>query len=162
VGVVVCVLPGVLLGGCGLVSGGAEEDVVTHVEARAEVETLLVIAQNLVGGVWDKSVDSAAERCSLGWGEGARYVLSRFGQGVPVEQQQAMVDAVVAQWAALGVDATVSTLPDLNGVIGFQVRQPGVIGTEPDGFFVEFTISEQVSLARGQSRCAEGDVREID
>lgn len=144
-----------------LVSGCASAPTIDHVEAKAELESLIEIAQDAIGGEWETS-DTGAQNCALGGGaQGASYGLSRFGQAVVIDAQDAIVDQIVAEWAQQGVDVVVTTKPEVNDVVVTQIRSPeGGVG--PGGFYVEVWISDRASNVGGRTRCAAGDAAEIN
>lgn len=131
-----------------------------HLEAKAQLVSLLEFAQTTIGGEWQRS-DSGARDCERGDGTGASYLLSRIGPGLPDADQQRALDAIAADWAENGVDATLTTKPEVNGVVVTELRYPAE-GADPDGFFVELWISDRASTLAGQSRCASGDAAAIN
>lgn len=132
-----------------------------HVEAKAQLVTLLEAAQDAIGGEWERS-DAGAQTCTLaGGGDGASYSLVRLGPAVELTQQQAIVDRVVAAWAEQDVKAFVTTKPEVEGVVVTQVRYPEA-EVDPDGFYIELWISDRASNIAGQTRCATGDAADIN
>ena len=90
-----------------------EDTTMDHVEAKAQLVTLLEAAQDAIGGEWERS-DAGAQTCTLaGGGDGASYSLVRLGPAVELTQQQAIVDRVVAAWAEQDVEAFVTTKPEV-------------------------------------------------
>ena len=131
-----------------------------HVEAKAQLETLLEIAQDAIGGEWERS-DTGARDCELGTATGASYLLSRIGPAVADADQKTILDSVAAAWADKGVDAVISTKPEVNDVVVTQLRYPGS-GVEADGFYVELWVSDRASTVAGQTHCASGDAATIN
>jgi hypothetical protein len=113
----------------------------THIEARNELDAALTAAQHSIGGEWEIA-DSGAEACTLPSGtSGARYVMARFGGGLTKDQQQPVVEAIVAAWTEINHPAT---------------------GLGDNGVFVEVNMSETRSSALGQTRCVSGSPVEIN
>ena len=155
--IALAVAVGILLAGC-TTPAPAQQD---HVAAKAQLATLLEVAQDAIGGEWERS-DTGARACALeGGGEGANYLLSRLGPGVATSAQQPIVDAIIDAWIEQGVDAEVTTKPEVNDVVVTQLRYPGG-GVGPGGFYVEVWISDRASSASGQTACASGDPAEIN
>ena len=151
----------IVVAGCVTTTPSERETTMDHVEAKAELATLLEAAQNAIGGEWEGS-DTGARACGLpGGDEGAAYGLNRRGAGVEQAQQQAVIDAIVAAWADNDVDAVVTTKPEVNDVVVTQLRYPAS-GVEADGFYAEVWISWRASSVSGQTRCASGDSAEIN
>lgn len=89
-----------------------EEALMNFAEADAELEQLLAVVQDRVGGEEWQSSDTLAEPCELAsGGSGAWAARSRTGQGIAAEQQQALLDAVIEEWTAAGYRPTVITPP---------------------------------------------------
>jgi hypothetical protein len=130
-----------------------------HTESAHELNELFVSVQDAIGGEWENA-DSAAEACELpSGGTGARAALGRFGQGVPVEQQQSVVDSITAEWSDAGFDPTITT--GVDGDVDFlRVAYPES-GQGPDGMYVELKFNENGSSILGQTRCVPGDYEQI-
>jgi hypothetical protein len=146
--------------GCAPSTTTQEDPNVDHREATAELDELFRIAQDAVGGEWDIN-DGGAEACALPSGEtGAQFGFARYGAGVPLDQQQAVVDAVVAGWTARDFVPTLgtSTLPDAELT---TVRYPAS-GWGDDGLYLDFHVSDKGSSLLGQTRCVPGDHLEIN
>jgi hypothetical protein len=153
--VVICAA--LLLTGCANTSNDPTMD---HTEAHDELDALLVAAQNAMGDEWEIS-DSGAESCTLPSGQtGARYVLARFGTGLPKDHQQPVIDNIVAALNEATFTPTVSTRTE-SGVEVTEISYPET-GKGVDGLFVQVNISETRSSVLGQTRCVPGDYAEIN
>lgn len=131
-----------------------------HAEARAELDAVLTAAQNAVGGEWEMA-DSGAEACTLPSGDtGARYVLARYGAGLPNDTLQPAVDTIVAVLTDAEFPPTVSTRTE-SGVEVTEIGYPET-GKGVDGLFIEVNISENRSSVLGQTRCVPGDYAQIN
>lgn len=147
----------VVLAGC----AGGKDPVMDHTEAKVELEGLFAVAYDRVGGAWE-SLDRGAEPCTLpSGGTGARYPLTRLGPGVPKEQQQAVIDTVVAGWTKAGFTPTVTDLPPVNGLVVIEVRYPAS-GYGVDGLAMQFWIAHTGTSLDGQTRCVPGDADKIN
>ena len=134
-----------------------------HREAKAELNNLFSAAQDAVGGDWVNQ-DSGAEDCRLSSGAiGAQYPLARLGPGVPLEQQQKVIDTVVSAWAKAGFKAKVSKLRANNGIVATEVGYPGArAGAGVDGIYMLFGLSTNGTALQGQTRCVPGDAAKIN
>jgi hypothetical protein len=134
-----------------------------HREARSELNNLFAAAQNAVGGEWVNE-DRGAEDCTLPSGAtGAQYPLARAGSGVPLEQQQKVIDAVVSAWTEAGFEVKVSKLPAYKGIVITEVGYPGArAGSGVDGIYVLFQVSTKGAVLEGQTRCVPGDAAKIN
>jgi hypothetical protein len=134
-----------------------------HREAKAELDNLFAAAQKAVGGDWVNQ-DSGAEGCHLLSGAiGAQYPLSRLGPGVPLEQQQQVIEAVVSTWTDAGFKIKVSRLPAYKGIVITEVGYPGArdrLGI--DGLYMTFGIGVNSTDLDGQTRCVPGDAAKIN
>ena len=135
-----------------------------HLEAKAELDNLFAAAQNAVGGDWDPPEDGGAEDCTLPSGAaGVQYLFTRGGPGVPLEQQQKVIDTVVSAWAKAGFKAKVSNLPAYKGVVLTEVGYPGArAGVGIDGIYMLFGLSTNGTALQGQTRCVPGDAAKIN
>jgi hypothetical protein len=153
-GVVVTAL---LLTGC---TSTEKDPAMNHTEAWAELDAVLTAAQNAVGGEWEIA-DSGAEACTLPSGEtGARYVLGRYGAGLPKDQLQPVIDTIAAVLDEATFTPTISTRTE-SGVEVTEIGYPET-GKGVDGLFVEVNISETRSSVLGQTRCVAGDYAQIN
>ena len=159
--VVLAAVVGILVTGCVTSDPKQADTTMDHLEAKAQLAALVEIAQDAVGGEWESS-DTGARECVIKGGEkGANYTMSRTGSGVATDSQQPIVDAIVEGWAEKGVEAVVTTKPEVNDVVVTQLRYPeGGVGA--GGFYVEVWISDRASTIAGQTRCARGDAAEIN
>jgi hypothetical protein len=131
-----------------------------HREARDELDAVLVAAQSAIGGQWEIA-DSGAEACTLPSGKtGARYVLARFGDGVPADQAQPAIGTIVEVWSEATFAPSVSSRTE-SGVEVTEIGYPET-GKGVDGLFVEANISETRSSVLGQTRCVAGDYAQIN
>ena len=130
-------------------------------EARTAVEKLYTIVADRVGGTW-KTDDGAADPCTLPSGKtGARYVLSRTGDGVPLASQQAIVTDVVAAWGKAGYTATVQKLPEYKGIVVTEVRfQSKDVSLAAAS--LRFGIGTHGSDFTGITQCVPGDADALD
>jgi hypothetical protein len=145
-----------LVAGCVTSVPNQADTTMDHREAKAELTALVDIAQDSVGGAWEGS-DTGARDCAIeGGGQGANYTMSRIGSGVAADSQQPVVDAIIEAWAEKGVEAVVSTKPEVKDVVVTQLRYPNA-GLGSGGFYVEVWISDRASSVAGQTRCANGD-----
>lgn len=158
--VALAVLAVTLLAGCTASSPESGNAPADHAEAKAQLVTLLEIAQDAVGGEWERS-DTGARDCDLGFSTGASYALNRYGPGVAEADQQLILDSIAAAWAKKGVDVVVTTLPEVNEVVVTELRYPGT-GRASGGFYVQLWMSDRASAVGGQTRCASGDAAEIN
>jgi hypothetical protein len=146
-----------LLTGC---TSTENDPTMTHIEARNELDAALTAAQHSIGGEWEIA-DSGAEACTLPSGtSGARYVMARFGGGLTKDQQQPVVEAIVAAWTEAAFRPTVSTRIE-SDVEVTEINHPAT-GLGDDGVFVEVNMSETRSSALGQTRCVSGSPVEIN
>ena len=133
-----------------------------HREAKAELINLFAAAQKAVGGDWDPPEDGGAEDCTLHSGAtGAQYALLRLGPGVPLEQQQKVIDTVVSAWTRAGFKPTVSTLPAYKGIVVTEVGYPAS-GYGIDSLYTVFSLSTNGTALQGQTRCVPGDAAKIN
>ena len=134
-----------------------------HREAKAELRDLFASAQDAVGGDWEVQ-DGGAEDCTLPSGAtGARYYMTRLGPGVPEDQQQKIIDAVVSAWTNAGFKIRVSTLPAYKGIVITEVGYPGArAGVGVDGLYMTFGIGVNSTDLDGQTRCVPGDAAKIN
>ncbi len=124
--------------------------------ARVQIVELLSAAQKVVGGSWVDE-DGGAEICTTPSGKpGASFPLSRSGPAVPLEQQQAMVEAVDALWKKAGYPG-VQSLQFIKGAQGIALDYPQEFGTAPDGAHLTFAVSTGGSYVDAQTACVEGD-----
>ncbi|MGV8881654.1 MAG: hypothetical protein ACOH19_05835 [Rhodoglobus sp.] len=155
------VIVGILSVGCVTSAPNQHKSPMDHLAAKAQLVALLEVAQESIGGEWERS-DAGARDCVIeGGASGANYALNRYGPGVATDLQQPIVDAVIEAWAQQGVDAVVTTMPEVNDVVVTQLRYPEV-GLDAGGFYVEVWISDRAAAAGGQTRCATGDAAEIN
>ena len=147
-----------VLAGCGT---RGEDPTMDHKQARDELDGLFQQVQTIVGGEWE-SLDSGAEKCGLpSGGVGARYGLGRIGPGVPLEQQQAVIDEVVRVWSEAGFEPTVTVKPEVKGIVVTEVRYPAS-GYGLDGLAMQFWVATSATTLDGQTRCVPGDADEIN
>jgi hypothetical protein len=131
-----------------------------HTEAMAELDGLLKIAQDALGGEWEIG-DSGARPCQLPSGEtGVTYALARYGPPLPLDQQPAAVDTTVAGWSARDFTPVVGS-ESLEGVEINTVAYPAS-GTDADGVFMNLRVGEKGSSVSGQTRCVPGDYAQIN
>ena len=151
-----------LLAGCTMPR--KDDPTMDHLEAKAELINLFAAAQKAVGGDWDPPEDGGAEDCTLHSGAtGAQYALLRLGPGVPLEQQQKVIEAVVSAWAKAGFKAKVSTLPAYKGIVATEVGYPGArAGAGVDGIYMLLGLSTNGTALEGQTRCVPGDAAKIN
>ena len=148
-----------LLAGCTMPR--KDDPTMNHLEAKAELNNLFAAAQTAVGGDW-VSQDGGAEDCRLPSGAiGAQYPLSRLGPGVPLEQQQKVIDTVVSAWTKAGFKPTVSKLQANNGIVVTEVGYPAS-GYGVDGLYMVFGIGVNSTDLDGQTRCVPGDAAKIN
>ena len=132
-----------------------------HREAKAELNNLFAAAQDAVGGDWENQ-DRGAEDCHLLSGAiGAQYPLSRLGPGVPLEQQQKLIDTVASAWSKAGFTTTVSKMPAYKGIVVTEVGYPAS-GYGVDGLYMVFSIGVNATYLEGQTRCVPGDAAKIN
>ena len=134
-----------------------------HREAKAELINLFAAAQKAVGGDWVNQ-DGGALDCRLPSGAiGAQYPLARAGSGVPLEQQQKVIDTVVSAWTDAGFKVKVSKLQANNGIVITEVGYPGArAGVGVDGIYMLFRLSTHGAVLDGQTRCVPGDAAKIN
>jgi hypothetical protein len=131
-----------------------------HRAATAELNGLFAVAQDAVGGDWEIS-DGGAEPCALPSGEsGAQFGFARYGAGVPLDQQQAIVDSVVAAWTNEDFAPTVGS-QSIEETEYTTVRYPES-GWGVDGLYLDFRLGEHGSAMLGQTRCVPGDYLAIN
>lgn len=142
-----------------------EDPDANHEEAATELNELYAIAQNAVTenadvGKW-QSLDGGAENCTLpSGGTGARYPLRRSGPGLPKENQQIVVDAVVEGWAAAGFEPTVDSVElSTADIFGFTIR---FRSPDDSGVLMAFDLRNTASSLDGNTRCVPGDTAEIN
>jgi hypothetical protein len=159
--IVVAVTVLVLLAGCSTPTKA--DPTMNHREAKAELSDLYLAVEDAVGGDWVRQY-GGAEGCGLPSGaSGARYPLSRLGPGVPLEQQQKVIDAVVSAWTDAGFKVKVSTLPEYKGIVVTEIGYPGArAGTGVDGIYMLFGVSTSGTALNGQTRCVPGDAAKIN
>jgi hypothetical protein len=144
------------LTGC---ASSEKDSTMDYTESAHELNNLFVAVQDAIGGEWENA-DSAAEACELpSGGTGARAAFGRFGQGVPVEQQQSVVDAISAAWDDAEFAPSVST--GVDGEAQFTRIAYPESGQGPDGIYIELKFNENGSAILGQTRCVPGDYEEI-
>ncbi|MGL4339583.1 MAG: hypothetical protein ACRCSP_04050, partial [Rhodoglobus sp.] len=109
-------------------------------------------------------LDSGPGQCVLPSGaEGTQTVLSRLGPGVPVDQQEAMVEWVTALWTDAGFPPARDELPRGKGRTSIVLIYPGLDqGGGVDGVFLKFEFSERTSSVQGDTRCVPGISGDID
>ena len=91
-------------------------------QAKAEVMALYAPILKLIPGAWE-ILDTAAESCGLPSGKvGARWNIARIGPGVPVADQQAVIDTVIAAWTKAGFAPTVGVLPTYKDIVITEVN----------------------------------------
>lgn len=138
----------------------AEDPKMDHDEAYSELDSLFKVAQDAVGGEWE-SADSGALDCALPSGdEGAQYAFARKSEGIPKDQQQAIIDLVVAAWTAKELAPTLGSRSSQGSEIT-TVRYPAS-GWGVDGMYFEFRLSERSAGLIGQTRCVPGDLEQIN
>ena len=138
-----------------------DDPTMNHREAEAELDNQFAAAQNAVGGGWVNQ-DSGAEDCHLSSGAiGAQYPLSRLGPGVPLEQQQKVIDAVVSAWTKAGFQTTVSKMPAYKGIVVTEVGYPAS-GYGVDGLYMVLGIGVNATYLDGQTRCVPGNAAKIN
>ena len=146
------------LAGCAAIG---EDPAMDHIEAKAEIDTLFQVVQELVGGEWERH-DSGALPCTLPSGSmGTEYKLDRIGPGVPVEQQRAVLDRVAEEWSDKGFELTTYAYPVIKGITVTAMRYPET-GYGEDGLAFEFAVASSASTFEGQTRCVPGDADEIN
>ena len=157
--VVTVALTTLALAGC---SAGDAEPAMDHSEAAAELNSLLEVAQTEIGGDWENS-DSGAADCDLPWERtGAQYSFTRFGPGVPVEQQQAVIDTVLAGWAEAGFEAFVTDASFANSSVTLTEVTYRASADDESGLWMRFGISTNLTAVMGTTRCVPGDSYEIN
>lgn len=130
-------------------------------QAHDEIDAVLTHAQDVVGGRW-RSIDGGAEICTTASGaQGAVFPFGRIGPGVPQDQQQAVLDGVVAAWKKDGFPAVSQSSPSVQGV---EVRGVGYpeSGHDKNGIYLVFTVSVNSTTLDAQSRCVPGDADKIN
>jgi hypothetical protein len=148
-----------LLAGCTTTTKG--NPTMNHREAKAELNDLFAAAQDAVGGDWVNQ-DAGAESCTLPSGAtGARYPLARMGPGVPEDQQDKIIDAVVRAWSDAKFTPTASKKPPINGFVVTEVGYPAS-GYGVDGLYMVFGIGVNSTDLAGQTRCVPGDAAKIN
>jgi hypothetical protein len=148
----------VVLAGCEMQGENPKMD---HQQAWDELDGLFQQAQTIVGGEWE-NIDGGARKCGLpSGGSGAQYPFGRFGSGVPVEQQQAVIDEVVRVWSEAGFEPTVIVKPEVKGIVVTEVRYPAS-GYGVDGLAMQFWVATSATTLDGQTRCVPGDADEIN
>jgi hypothetical protein len=142
-----------LLAGCSTPTKA--DPTMNHGEAETELDNLFTAAQKAVGGDWVAQY-GGAEGCALPSGaSGARYPLSRLGPGVPLEQQQKVIETVVSAWTDAGFKVKVSTLPEYKGIVVTEIGYPGArAGTGVGGIYMLFGVSTSGTALNGQTRCS--------
>jgi hypothetical protein len=131
-----------------------------HVQASAELDEILKIAQDAIGGEW-KNLDGGAAPCALpSGGQGVQYGFGRTGPGVPLDQQKAIEDLVVTEWTAREFAPVVGS-QSLEDIVYTTVRYPET-GYGVDGLYLDFRLGERGSAISGQTRCVPGDYRQIN
>lgn len=127
-------------------------------ETRAQLDPLVDGAQELIGGEWDFG-DSEPEACTRrvlpGDGSGELSTILRTGPGVALDDQQAVIDAVVASWQQPGVLAEVTIEPSVPGPPVATVRYPARERVALDGFYIELHISEFQTMITAETDCRE-------
>jgi hypothetical protein len=148
-----------LLAGCTTPTKG--DPTMDHGEAKGELNDLFATAQDAVAGDWVLQ-DGGAEPCTLPSGAtGARYPLARMGPGVPEDQQEKIIDAVVTAWTDAKLTPTVSKRPPINGFVVTEVGYPAH-GYGTDGLYMVFGIGVNSTDLEGQTRCVPGDAAKIN
>ncbi|WP_420368709.1 hypothetical protein [Curtobacterium sp. L1-20] len=114
---------------------------------NAEVEA----SQAIVGTGWLAS-DTAARACG---GDGAQWVLTRFGPGTQPDDRTAQFEDLTKRWEAKGWKPVRTEFGgDSPGV---QLRYPAA-STLDDGFFIEYRSTSHGSTLQLQTPCTPGDV----
>lgn len=159
-GIVVAGIAVAVLSGCTPSATNADGSQMDHTDAMAELDAVLLIAQNAVGGEWEVA-DDGAEPCQLPSGDtGVTYSFARFGPPLPLDQQPAAVDTVMAGWAA--EDFTPSAGTDM--VQDFEIRTVGypTSGVDNNGMYMAFRVGVNGSSVLGATRCVPGDYAQIN
>lgn len=130
-------------------------------QAQAELKKLYAMAQDAVGGTW-KYTELGADVCGLPSGaKGAQTGGFSYGPGVPLEQQQAIIDQIVDAWTKAGFVPSVSARPPVKNIVSTQVRYPAS-GYGVNGFTLSFEVATTASTLDGQTRCVPGDADAIN
>jgi hypothetical protein len=147
-----------ILAGCSGSNG--KDPTMGHSDTKAELDGLMMIAQDSVGGDWKRG-DSGAEECEMPSGTiGARWAFARFGPGIGKAEQQPIIDAVVAGWAEADLVATV--VQKSLGDADYTAVEYPKSGYGIDGLYIVFEMGETSTNVRGQTRCVPGDHRKIN
>jgi hypothetical protein len=155
------VMATVVLSGCSPAVQKGKDPKMDYPQAQAELARLYAMAQDAVGGTW-KPMEFGADSCALPSGaRGAQTGGGSDGPGVPLEQQQAIIDQVVAAWTKAGVVPVVSARPPIKGIVAVSVNYPGN-WVDAVGRFVNFEIATTASTLEGQTRCVPGDADAIN
>lgn len=120
----------------------------------SEANTRAEVTQAVVPGKWLSS-DTAARACS----GGVQWVVNRIGPGTDPSQREAVIGDIEAHWRSLGWKPTRSELT--GDAPGQQVRYPAS-GVFEDGFFAEFSTTENASTLQIQTPCTPGDVDQLN
>jgi hypothetical protein len=155
------VMATVVLSGCSPAVQKGKDPKMDYPQAQAELARLYAMAQDAVGGTW-KPMEFGADSCALPSGaRGAQTGGGSDGPGVPLEQQRAIIDQVVAAWTRAGFKPFVSARPPVKSIVATQVRYPAS-GYGVDGFTLSFEIATTASTVDGQTRCVPGDADAIN
>lgn len=120
-----------------------------------DANALAEATQAIVGGSWLAS-DSAAETCGT---TGVRWGLARFGPGTDPATRETVVAEVEALWRKAG---HMPIRKQLGGdAPGIEVRFPAV-GSQQDGFFIDFNTTVHASTLQLQTPCTRGDVHALN
>lgn len=132
-----------------------------HTEARAELDALLLAAQDVLPGQWEVS-DSGPRTCTLPSGElGVDYALQRvYESGLPVESQVEALDAVSAVWRDMGYSITEIEREPVNDIEASELVYPES-GADDTGLQFSLAMTTRGVVVGGQSRCGVGDAREL-
>jgi hypothetical protein len=141
-------------------SSTAKDPEIDHTEALAELDELFAIAQDAVGGEWERA-GGGATPCALPSGmTGAQSSFTRIGPGLPDDQQQSVLDTVEAGWTAAEFIPELGS-STLQGADVAIVRYPKS-GFGEDGLYLDFRMTVHGSVFEGQTRCVPGDYAEIN
>ncbi len=135
------------------------EVTMNYTDAVSELDEAMVASQQVIGGEWEV-LDAGAEPCSMPDGTGARAPLSRLGGGLALDRQPEIIRMVSAEWAAAGFSATEVQLPP-GGLITAELRYPES-GEDENGVYLRLEMAPDASRVSGQTRCADGDVVQIN